>query len=73
MKSFDIAEVEARFDELVDEAAQGEAFVITKAGVPLAKVLPLDEAAARPVKRIGFMAGQIQVPDGFDTLDKSDS
>jgi antitoxin (DNA-binding transcriptional repressor) of toxin-antitoxin stability system len=52
----------------VDQAAKGEPFVIAKAGKPLVKVVPLDTPVSGQLRRIGFMAGRIQVPDDFDTM-----
>jgi prevent-host-death family protein len=51
---------------LVAKAAAGEPFTIAKAGKPLVKVIPYNEPAALP--RIGFLKGQISVPDDFDTM-----
>jgi hypothetical protein len=34
----------------------------------LVKVVPLDALPAREMKRLGFMAGEIEVPDDFDTM-----
>ena len=45
--------------------AKGESFVIAKSGKPVAKVTPIFE---KPPQRIGFMEGQFQVPDDFDTM-----
>jgi antitoxin (DNA-binding transcriptional repressor) of toxin-antitoxin stability system len=53
---------------LIDQAAKGEPFVIAKAGKPLVKVTPLDTPVAGQIKRLGFMAGQIAVPDDFDQM-----
>ena len=56
----------ARKSKLVDQAAKGKPFVIAKAGKPLVKVTALD-APATP-KRLGFLAGEIEVPDDFDSM-----
>jgi prevent-host-death family protein len=53
---------------LVDQAAKGEPVIIAKGGRPLVKVVPLSAPEARQIKRIGFLAGQIDVPDDFDTI-----
>jgi antitoxin (DNA-binding transcriptional repressor) of toxin-antitoxin stability system len=45
---------------------RGEAFVIAKAGKPLVKVTALDAPAAP--QRLGFLAGEIAVPDDFDRM-----
>ena len=51
-------------------AAKGEPLVIAKAGEPLVTVVALD--APRAVRRIGFMAGQIEVPDDFDRMGEAE-
>jgi antitoxin (DNA-binding transcriptional repressor) of toxin-antitoxin stability system len=56
---------------LIDQAAKGEPFVIAKAGKPLVKVVPLDAPGPSQIKRFGFMAGQIRVPDDFDQMAES--
>ena len=47
---------------------RGEPFIIAKAGKPLVKVVPVDSPEAGQVRRLGFMVGQIQVPDDFDRM-----
>jgi antitoxin (DNA-binding transcriptional repressor) of toxin-antitoxin stability system len=42
--------------------------VIAKAGKPMVKVTPLDTPLAGQVRRLGFMACQIAVPDDFDQM-----
>jgi prevent-host-death family protein len=61
-----IHEAKTHLSKLVDRAAKGEPFVIAKAGKPLVKVVPLDAPSAP--RRLGFMAGEIEVPDDFDTM-----
>jgi prevent-host-death family protein len=53
---------------LLDRAAKGEPFIIANAGKPLLKVVPLETPGAGQVRRVGFMAGQIAVPDDFDRM-----
>lgn len=50
------------------EGAKGEPFIIAKAGKPMVKVVALDAPQAGEMKRLGFLAGQIQVPDDFDRM-----
>ena len=50
------------------EGAKGEPFTIAKAGKPMVKVVALDAPQAGEMKRLGFLAGQIQVPDDFDRM-----
>lgn len=42
--------------------------MIAKAGKPLVKVMALGAPEAGRMRRLGFMAGQIVVPDDFDRL-----
>lgn len=59
-------EAKTHLSKLVDQAAKGEAFVIAKSGKPLVKVTAL-EAPAAP-RRLGFLAGEIAVPEDFDRM-----
>jgi hypothetical protein len=34
----------------------------------MVKVVAVDAPEAKPVKRVGFLAGQIKVPDDFDRM-----
>jgi len=68
MRTVNIHEAKTHLSRLVDRAAKGEPFVIAKAGKPLVKVVPLDAPTAGQVRRLGFMAGQIAVPDDFDRM-----
>ena len=68
MKTVNIHEAKTQLSRLVEEASKGEPFVIAKAGKPMVKVTALGAPAAGEVKRIGFMTGQISVPDDFDRL-----
>lgn len=42
--------------------------MIAEAGKPLVKVMRLEAPAPGQARRLGFMAGQIEVPDDFDRL-----
>ena len=68
MLTVNIHEAKTHLSRLVARAAKGEPFVIAKAGKPLVKVVPLDAPVAGEAKRLGFMEGQIKVPDDFDTM-----
>ena len=67
MKTVNIHEAKTHLSRLVEDAAKGEAFVIAKAGKPLVKVVPLEEASKKK-RRIGFLDGQFSVPEDFDTM-----
>jgi prevent-host-death family protein len=68
MHTVNIHEAKTHLSRLVEQAARGEPFVIAKAGKPLVKVVSLGTPEPRQMKRLGFMAGQIAVPDDFDRM-----
>ena len=68
MQTVNIHEAKTHLSRLVEQAAKGEPFVIAKAGKPLVKVMALSAPDAEQVMRLGFMAGQIAVPDDFDRM-----
>jgi prevent-host-death family protein len=68
MKTVNIHEAKTQLSKLVDEASNGEPFVIAKAGRPMVKVMALNTPTGAQVKRLGFLAGQISVPDDFDRM-----
>ncbi len=72
MQTYDLHEVRIHLSRLVDDAANGKSFVISKAGKPVVKVVPLNLKNARPMKRIGFMEGQISIPDDFHQVHYAD-
>lgn len=57
---------------LVEQAARGEVFVITRDGRPLVKVVPAEAAAEAAPRYFGFLAGQIAVPDDFDRMGEAE-
>ncbi len=69
MKTVNIHEAKTQLSRLIDQAAKGDSFIIAKAGKPLVKVTRLDAPSAGQIRRLGFMAGQIAVPDDFDSMD----
>jgi prevent-host-death family protein len=63
-----IHEAKTHLSRLLERAVRGEPFIIAKAGKPMVKVVPLETPEAGQVRRVGFMAGQIVVPDDFDRM-----
>jgi prevent-host-death family protein len=43
MKQVNLAEAKAKLSHLVDQAAKGKGVIIAKSGIPMAKLVPLDE------------------------------
>lgn len=68
MKTVNMHEAKTHLSRLVERAARGESFVIARAGKPLVKVVPLDTPDCSERRRLGFMVGEIQTPDDFDTM-----
>lgn len=68
MKTINIHQAKTQLSKLVEEASKGEPFVIAKAGKPMVKVTALSAPLGKKVKRLGFMAGHISVPDDFDRM-----
>jgi prevent-host-death family protein len=67
-KTVNIHEAKTHLSRLVDQAVKGESFVIAKAGKPLVKVTALDAPTATQVRRPGFLARAVDVPDDFDRM-----
>ena len=72
MLTVNIHEAKTHLSRLVERAAKGEPFIIAKAGKPLVKVTALEAPAATQARRLGFMAGEIAVPDDFDRMDSAE-
>jgi prevent-host-death family protein len=70
VRTVNIHEAKTHLSRLVEQAAAGESFIIAKAGRPLVKVTRL-EAPAQP-RRIGFMAGECDIPDDFNRMGEAE-
>ena len=68
MESVNMHEAKTRLSQLVARAAKGEAFIIAKAGKPVARVMAYDSPEQSQQKRICFMAGEFTVPEDFDRM-----
>jgi len=68
MKKVNIHEAKTHLSRLIEEALKGEPFIIAKAGKPLVKVTAVDTPSGAQIERLGFMVGQISVPDDFDQM-----
>jgi prevent-host-death family protein len=69
MRTVGIHEARRHLPRLVEQASKGESFIIAKAGKPMAKIVPLEACHLPPPRRLGFLAGEITVPDDFDRMD----
>jgi len=68
MLTYNIHEAKTHLSRLIELAAKGESFVIAKAGKPMVKVMPITAPEPAQMKRIGFMSGEFEVPDDFDSM-----
>lgn len=69
MRTVNIHEAKTQLSKLVEEAANGEPFVIAKAGKPMVKVTALDAPVGKKMQRFGFMADVgTSIPDDFDRM-----
>lgn len=66
MRTVNMHEAKTHLSRLVREAAGGEPFIIARAGTPLVRVTAVEPPAKK--SRLGFLDGQFQVPDDFDTM-----
>jgi prevent-host-death family protein len=68
MLTVNIHQAKTHLSRLIEAAVKGEPFVIAKAGKPLVKVVAIEPLQTPPVRRRGFMAGEITVPEDFDRM-----
>lgn len=69
MQTINIHEAKTHLSRLVEDAALGNVFIIAKAGKPMVKVSPLAVDENQKILKLGFMSGEIMVPDDFDALE----
>ncbi len=72
MRKINIHEAKTHLSRLVDEAANGEGFIIAKAGKPMVVVRAVTIPEAVVKKRFGFLEGAFAVPDSFDALGRDE-
>ena len=70
METVNMHEAKTRLSSLVDKAMKGEPFIIAKAGKPVARVNAIESPEPGTERRLGFMKGQIRVPDDFDRMEE---
>ena len=67
MRTVNMHVAKTHLSRLVEAAANGEPFIIARAGKPMVKVIAFEASATRQ-RRTGFLAGRISVPDDFDRM-----
>ncbi|MEU3408075.1 type II toxin-antitoxin system prevent-host-death family antitoxin [Streptomyces sp. NPDC006670] len=66
LREYGVHEAEGRLLQIRERVATGEEVVITKAGTPIAKVVPLHPGVRRTGR--GSLVGAIHIPDDSDEL-----
>jgi prevent-host-death family protein len=72
MLTVSIHDAKNHLSRLIEQAARGEAFIIAKAGKPMVKVIPLARPEVSTTRRLGFMLGELSVPDDFDQMSEGE-
>jgi prevent-host-death family protein len=72
MQTVNMHEAKTHLSRLVEQAVNGQPFVIARAGKPLVKVISLATPDTPQARRLGFMKGEIRVPDDFDRMGSID-
>lgn len=72
MRTINIQQAKIHLSRLLEEAATGKPFIITRAGKPLVKVSTLYTPDKEHMQRCGFLAGQFSIPDDFDHMEQAD-
>ena len=72
MRTVDMHAAKTNLSRLVEAAANGEPFIIARAGTPVVKVVAVEVPEAGERRRIGFMSGRIAGPDDFDGMGSQD-
>lgn len=67
MQQVNIHEAKTNLSRLIEGAVNGESFIIAKSGKPMVMVSAYVPPAP-PAARVGFLAGQLTVPDDFDSM-----
>lgn len=67
-KTVNIHEAKTHLSRLIEEALQGEPFIIAKAGKPVVKVTAIDAPEPTAKRRLGFLSGQFSIPEDFDQM-----
>jgi prevent-host-death family protein len=59
-----IHEAKTHFSRLLQRVAQGEEVTIARAGVPVARLVPLE--SKKKIRPLGFARGEVWIADDFD-------
>lgn len=68
MEIVNIHQAKSQLSRLLEKVRQGEPVVIAKAGKPVARLTRYDAPQPAQSRRLGFLKGQIEVPEDFDRM-----
>lgn len=68
METVNIHQAKTHLSRLIDGVMRGGSFIIAKSGKPVAKVVPLESPDPVKSRRLGFMEGELRIPDDFDRM-----
>lgn len=71
MHQVNIRDAKSNLSRLIEQAVNGQPFVIAKSGKPMVTVTAFSPSPD-PAKRIGFLQGMIEVPDDFDSMGREE-
>jgi prevent-host-death family protein len=66
MRIINIQETKTHLSKLIELVAEGEPFIIAKAGRPMVKVVPLEQAENRELGKLGFFKDSPHMPDELE-------
>jgi prevent-host-death family protein len=67
MYSANIHEAKTHLSRLIEKAIAGEEVVISKAGKPMVRLVPYQQAVAEP-RPLGIWRGKVSIAEDFDEL-----
>jgi len=70
MRTINIHQAKTHLSRLVDEAEQGDSFIIAKAGKPKVKVIRLSAPETPAKRRLGSLEGMYSLPENYWEADK---
>lgn len=65
-RQYNVHEAKTNFSKILEAVATGEEVIISKAGQPVAKVIPLPGMVQRT--DYGSLRGQVEIAEDFDEL-----
>lgn len=72
MEIVNIHEAKTHLSKLLEQVRLGKPFIIAKAGRPIAKVVSVEAPELAKTRRLGFLSGEIDIPEGFDRMGEAE-